>query len=398
MIPMSDIFIENKILEDEIGPERIVILRDPSVNMNAIIVIDNSVYGVPAGGLRMAPDITLKEITRLARAMTLKFCTHRVPMGGAKSGIIADPFSKNKSLLIASYANLISPYIKENIYYCGADMGTTTFDQERIFKIAGKSDVSFPNLEFKRKGFLIEDHFTGYGVVFCLETIFKKLKQVEDSTDKPKIILEGFGKVGKSIALRLKELEFRLMGLSTIKGAIYDEDGLNIEKLLGLREKFGDDAVNNYESKNLIRVEKEKLFELSSEYPTDYLIPGARPDSINKTNIPQINVKAIISAANIPYAEGMIDILEQKGIMAFPDFVSNGGAVIVESMMFNAWNVDQLYEHLKTRITNKTIEILNGAHENHNSTYEFAKSEAVKELNKQVIKRKRKIERLNKKF
>ena len=116
MIPMSDIFIENKILEDEIGPERVVILRDPSVNMKAIIVIDNSVYGVPAGGLRMAPDITLKEITRLARAMTLKFCTHRVPMGGAKSGIIADPFSKNKSLLIASYANLISPYIKENIY------------------------------------------------------------------------------------------------------------------------------------------------------------------------------------------------------------------------------------------------------------------------------------------
>ena len=121
-------------------------------------------------------------------------------------------------------------------------------------------------------------------------------------------------------------------------------------------------------------------------------------DSINKTNILQINVKAIISATNIPYAEGMIDILEQKGIMAFHDFVSNGGAVLVESMMFNAWNVDQLYEHLKTRITNKTIEILNGAHENHTSTYEFAKSEAVKELNKQIIKRKRKIERLNKKF
>ena len=32
------------------------------------------------------------------------------------------------------------------------------------------------------------------------------------------------------------------------------------------------------------------------------------------------------------------------------------------------------------------------AHENHTSTYEFAKSEAVKELNKRTIKRKRKIE------
>ena len=346
----------------------------------------------------MAPDITLKEIIRLAQTMTLKFCTYRIPLGGAKSGIIADPLSSNRNLLIARYADLITPYIKENIYYCGADMGTTHFDQERIFKIAGKTGVSFPKLEFKRRGFLIEDHFTGYGVVFCLEAIDKKIRELENVKGKPKIILEGFGKVGKSVVLRLKELGYRLMGLSTIKGAIYDEDGLDIGQLLDLREKFGDDTVNKYESKNLIRIEKEKLFELSSEYPIDYLIPGARPDTINKKNIDKINGKAIISAANIPYAEGMTDILEQKEIIAFPDFVSNGGAVLVESMMFNPCNVNQLYKHLKTRISNKTFEILNGAKKNNSTTYKFAKSEARKELDKHIIKRKRKIERISKKF
>ena len=40
--------------------------------MNAILVIDNSVYGPSGGGVRLAPDITVDEIIRLARAMTLK--------------------------------------------------------------------------------------------------------------------------------------------------------------------------------------------------------------------------------------------------------------------------------------------------------------------------------------
>ncbi len=395
---MSNIFNDYNLLEDEIGPERIVILRDPSINLKAFLVIDNSVYGVPAGGVRMAPDITLNEISRLARAMTLKNCTFRIPLGGAKSGIQSDSQGKDRDLKITSFARLISPYLKENIYSCGADIGTTHIDQRRIYKIAGKLNVIFPKTEFKRNDVLIEDHFTGYGVVFCLETIFKKLKDLKDSTDKPRIILEGFGKVGKSIVLRLKELGFNLMGISTIKGAIYDEDGLNIDELLNLRENFGDNAVNKYESKNLIRIKKEKLFDISSEYPTDFIIPGARPDAINKKNIDQIDTKAIVSAANIPYEEGITDLLEEKGILAFPDFVSNGGAILVETMMINLWTIDKLYDYLKTRITNKTLEILNGAHEKKISTYNFAKNTAIKELDKKLQKRKRKILRLNKKI
>ena len=395
---MTDIAIQPNFLENEIGPERIVILKDSSLNMKAFVVVDNSIYGIPAGGCRMAPDLTLNEIARLARAMTLKFCTYRIPLGGAKSGICSDPHRKDKDLIITSFANLIRPYLKENVYYCGPDMGTTTIDQERIFKIAGKSDVSFPELNFKRNGVPIEDHFTGYGVVFSLETILKKVKWIKNSVDKPKILLEGFGKVGKSVMLRLRELGFDLMGLSTVKGAIYDADGLNIDNLLNLREKYGDNAVNHYEGKNLIKIEKEKLFELSSEYSTDFIIPGARSDAINEKNIDKIKTKAIISAANIPYAEGMTDILEENGILAFPDFVSNAGAVIIESMMFNQWNIDELFNYLQKEITIKTSEILKGATEKKISTYEYAKFEALEELKKKALRRRKKIEKLNRKY
>lgn len=76
--------IEDKSLLDEMGPEKIVIFRDPSVGMNAILAIDNTAIGWPAGGIRMAPDVSIDEIVRLARAMTYKFASYRLKVGGAK--------------------------------------------------------------------------------------------------------------------------------------------------------------------------------------------------------------------------------------------------------------------------------------------------------------------------
>jgi glutamate dehydrogenase/leucine dehydrogenase len=373
-------------------------LKDPATELKSIIVIDNSAYGMPTGGIRMASDISLQEIIRLARAMTLKHCTYRSPMGGAKSGIIADPSGKNRDLLISSYANLIAPLIKEKVYLPGPDMGTNKLDQEKIMNIAGTQEISLSKISLMRNGYPIEDDFTGYGVVLCLKTLFEQIKSISNSTKTPKIILEGFGKVGKSVAIAIKEFGYNLVGLSTIKGAIYDEDGLDIAELLELRKNHGDSAINKYHSKNLIRVKNEKLFTLSSEHDIDFIIPGARPDSINEKNIDNLNAKAIVSAANIPYAEGMVESLEDRGIIAFPDFVSNGGAAIVELNLNNPWTAEDFYNHLKMTITEKTNEIVKGAHDQNVSYYNFAKSEALKEFKKYVDKRRRRIHRLNKKF
>lgn len=321
-------FKDNQFFQDDIGPEKVVFLNRPDFNMKAILVIDNSAYGIPAGGVRFAQNITVNEVVRLARAMTLKFCTYGVSCGGAKSGIIGDPLDKNRDLLITNFANSISPFIKTNSYYPGPDMGTNDADLERIFKTVGRAELVPRKIGLIKNGVPVEELFTGYGVSYCLEVISKSLNF--NGKYKPKILLEGFGKVGTALAISFKELNFKLTGVSTIKGAIYDEDGLDIDELLRLKKGFGgDELINHYESKNLIRVPKEKLFELSSEYKTDFIIPGARQDVISQKNIEKIKVKAIVPAANIPYAgDGIIKILDEKGILAVPDFVSNAGEIL----------------------------------------------------------------------
>src|SRR4030066_209734 len=59
--------------------------------LEAVVVVDNVACGAAIGGVRMAPDVTLEEVCRLARAMTFKNAAADLPHGGGKSGIIARP-------------------------------------------------------------------------------------------------------------------------------------------------------------------------------------------------------------------------------------------------------------------------------------------------------------------
>ena len=279
-------------------------------------------------------------------------------------------------------------------------MGTYDRDIERIFNIIGKPGLVPKPLGMKKNGFPVEELFTGYGVCYCIEAVFNHLKNrgVFEENYKPKIILEGFGKVGVGIAMSLQELGFKLTGVSTIKGAIFNEDGLDLGKLLELKLQYGDDLINQYESKNLVKVEKEKLFELSSEYPTDFLIPGARPDVINTNNVDKIEVKAIVPASNIPYEKGITSTLKEKGIIDFPDFVANAGEVLALGVNKVAKNADEIFDYVRSNIDAKAMEIIKGALEKNLSAYDYAVDDALSYVKKYLNRRSKRIEKLNKKY
>ncbi len=398
-----DFAIKDYSLLDDIGPEKIIILNNPSSDLNAALVIDNSVYGIPAGGVRLAPDISLDEMIRLSRAMSLKFCAYRLKLGGAKAGIWGDPRDKEKKeMLLTSFAKATEAFIKNDMYYPGPDMGTDDDDLLKIFSVMGVPNLAPKKIGMVKLGVPVEELFTGYGVIYCLEVIYNNLEKLTkkkyDTSKKPKIILEGFGKVGTAIAMSLKELSFTLTGVSTIKGAIFDEDGLDIEELIKLKLAYGDDLINQYNSKNLIRIPKEKLFELSSEYPTDFIIPGARPDVINKKNVDKINAIALVPAANIPYEKGSTDILEEKGIIAFPDFIANAGEVLAILVNKVAKNAEEIFEYIKSKISGKSFEVIQGAAEKKISSYDYAVADSLHELTKKIKRQTNSLEKLNRRY
>ena len=66
---------------------RLIDLRDDRSGLEAFVVIDHELFPKSAGGTRMLPDVDVREVARLARAMTWKFAACRVPYAGAKAGI-----------------------------------------------------------------------------------------------------------------------------------------------------------------------------------------------------------------------------------------------------------------------------------------------------------------------
>lgn len=78
-------------LGDELGPAKILLLQAQAIGLEAIVVVDNTARGPAIGGVRMASDVTVEEVLRLARAMTFKHAAAGLAHGSGKASIIADP-------------------------------------------------------------------------------------------------------------------------------------------------------------------------------------------------------------------------------------------------------------------------------------------------------------------
>jgi glutamate dehydrogenase/leucine dehydrogenase len=116
---MHDIFAA----ADDLGPYKIVHINWPREGLRAIVVVDNIACGPAIGGARMAPDVSLAECTRLARAMSLKNAAAGLPHGGGKSVVFADPGmpEADKERLMRAFAGAIADITD---YIVGPDMGT----------------------------------------------------------------------------------------------------------------------------------------------------------------------------------------------------------------------------------------------------------------------------------
>ena len=104
---MADIFDRG----DALGPGKVVHACEPSVGLRAVLVIDNVARGPSVGGLRMAPDVSVEECIRLARAMTLKNAAAGLAHGGGMSVLWGDarmPREANERL-IRAFAHALRP-------------------------------------------------------------------------------------------------------------------------------------------------------------------------------------------------------------------------------------------------------------------------------------------------
>jgi glutamate dehydrogenase (NAD(P)+) len=283
-------------------------LRDESVGLDAVVVIDHELFPVSAGGTRMLPDVDSAEVARLARAMTWKFAACRVGYAGAKAGV---RFSGgDRDAVLAAYKRALEPYSES--FLTGPDMGTRPADF-----VEDEHAAELPLWAKSHEGLDLDDLATGAGVAGAAEAA---LAHVGRTLAGATVVIEGFGKVGAGTARACARAGASVIAISTVAGALVDPAGLDVEHLLELRTTHGDRLV---EHGSVPARPREEIFELAC----DVLVPGARPDSVTRELAGQGEWAVVAPGANVPYQAGSLEVLAQRGIVAVPDFVSNSGGV-----------------------------------------------------------------------
>ncbi len=360
---MKDIFT----FADELGPLKVIHVYEPSVNLKAVLVVDNIAKGPSIGGVRMATDVSTEECMRLARAMTLKNSAAGLAYGGGKAVLYGDPKMPKieKEKLIRALANVLR---NENTYIFGPDMGT---DEECMAWIRDEIGrvVGLP----RELGGIPLDEIgaTGFGLSHVVDVA---LNYCDFQLKGARLVVQGFGAVGKHAARYLTQKGAVLVAVADSLGAIHNPHGLDVEQLIALKSE-GKCVTDYLDAK---KMSSDDVIDV----PCDIWIPAARPDVIHEDNVSRLNTKLVVQGANIPFTHGAEKILHDKGVLCVPDFIANAGGVICAAMEYEGGSQAAALASIEEKLRYNTEQVLEAVKHKQISPREAAMEMAVKRLKK----------------
>ena len=331
---------------DDLGPDKIVHFTNPSLGLRGIVVVDNVADGPAIGGTRMAPDVSVEECARLARAMTFKNAAAGLPHGGAKAVIAADPAmpAEDKERTIRAYACAIRDITG---YIPGPDMGTDETAMAWVRDEIGRS-VGLPRV----LGGIPLDEIgaTGFGLAIAAEVA----QEFADVTLKgARIAIQGFGAVGRHAARFLSQRGAVLVAASDSRGTILNPDGIDVEGLIAFKNK-GRPVADYPDGTGAGRDEIIPV-------PCDIWIPAARPDVLREDNVDQLDCKIVLQGANIPATPVAETKIYERGILCVPDFIANAGGVICASVEYHGGTEAGALATIEDKLRFNTREVLQAA-------------------------------------
>jgi len=336
---MEDVFS----YADELGPTKVIHVYEPSINLRAVLVIDNVAKGPSIGGVRMAEDVSTEECVRLARAMTFKNAAAGLPHGGGKAVLYGDPkmAKGKKQQLIRGLAQSLR---LEEDYIFAPDMGT---DEECMAWVRDEIGrvVALP----RELGGIPLDEIgaTGWGISHVVDVA---LEYCGFELEGARLVIQGFGAVGKHTARFLSQKGAVLVAAADSQGAIHNPNGLDVQALLELKDA-GKPLTDYADAKTL---QRDDVIDVEC----DIWIPAARPDVINEKNVHRLNTKLVVEGANIPFTHGAERILHEKGVLCVPDFIANAGGVICAAMEYHGANESAAMQAIAEKLQRNTKLVL----------------------------------------
>ena len=308
----------------------------------------NNAVGPYKGGVRFHPNVNLDEVKALSIWMTIKCCVAGIPYGGGKGGITLDPRDYSEAELeriSRAYSEAISPLIGEKIDIPAPDVNTNgkimswmVDAYENVVKKSAPGVFTGKPVEFG--GSLARTEATGYGVNFAAVQALEKLgKDVKGAT----YAIQGFGNVGYHTGYYAHQSGAKVVAVSTVDVAIYNENGLDMEALF---KEFQEKGFITNEAGYGKEISNAELLALD----VDVLAPCALENQLTSENAGKVRAKIVVEGANGPTTPEADAILRQNGVLVVPDILANCGGVVVsyfewvQNLQGYYWEFDEVQE------------------------------------------------------
>jgi glutamate dehydrogenase (NADP+) len=363
-----------KILERIIEPERVIIFRvawqddkgELHVNRGFRIQM-NSAIGPYKGGLRFHPSVNLGILKFLAFEQVFKNALTTLPMGGGKGGSDFDPHGRSDSEVMRfcqAFMCELWRHIGPDTDVPAGDIGVGAREIGFLFGMYKKLKNEFTGVMTGKGltwgGSVITPEATGYGAVYFAEEMLKTRK--EDLKGKVALV-SGSGNVAQYTIEKLITLGAKPVTLSDSAGYIYDDAGIDREKLA-----FVMDLKNNRRGRISEYADKFKGAVFTKTDPKlDYnplwnhkaqcAFPSATQNEINgkdAANLLKNGCYVVSEGANMPSTIDAVNQFLDAKILFGPGKAANAGGVATSGleMAQNSMRVRWTREEVDARLFN----------------------------------------------
>lgn len=338
-------YMQAKVLERMIEPERIIIFRVPwrndkgEVELNKAYRVEfNSAIGPYKGGLRFHPSVNLGILKFLGFEQVLKNSLTTLPMGGGKGGSDFDPKGKSDNEVMSftqSFMTELQRHIGPNTDIPAGDIGVGGREIGYMFgqykRLRNEFTGTLTGKGLNWGGSLIRPEATGYGNVYFANEM---LKTRGESFEGKTVTISGSGNVAQYSIEKVLDLGGKPVTVSDSSGYIYDPEGIDRDKLeyIMTLKNIKRGRIKEYAEKYGCKyVEGKRPWEVKC----DVALPSATQNEINGNDAEAL-VKngcfCVSEGANMPSTPEAIDVYMKNKILYGPGKAANAGGVAVSGL------------------------------------------------------------------
>ena len=364
-------YVDAKILERLIEPERVISFRVPWVDDRGEIQVQrgyrvefNSAIGPYTGGLRFHPTVNLSILKFLGFEQVLKNSLTTLPMGGGKGGSNFDPHGKSDDEVMRfcqAFMMELQRHIGAQTDVPAGDIGVGGREIGYLFGMYKKLRNEFTGVLTGKGlgwgGSLIRPEATGYGAVYFAEEM---LETRGANLAGKTCAVSGSGNVAQYTVEKVNALGGKVVTLSDSGGFIYDKHGIDDERLAWVME------LKNHRRGRI----RDYAEQFGCEYyegqrpwkvPCDVAFPSATQNEVSAVEAKLLvknGCSCVSEGANMPTEPDAVDVFQGARVLYGPGKAANAGGVatsgleMTQNAMRIAWSRDEVDEKLHTIMRN----------------------------------------------